>query len=123
MTFKGNYTKQGAPVYDKQLITNYLIALRSIFKKPSEEDWISIEKLKKSDVFLKDFSLVIMLKFLNTSTVRIAGEDVNSGVDSQRLKGKNMYISGLILQSQFIKYQEKLMVRAKTFASQSNLVR
>ena len=100
-----------------------MIALRSIFKKPSEEDWISIEKLKRADVFLKDFSLVVMLKFLNTSTVRIAGEDVNSGVDSQRLKGKNMYISGLILQSQFIKYKEKLMVRAKTFASQSNLVR
>ena len=106
-----------------QLITNFLIALRSIFKKTSEEDWISIEKLKKTDVFLKKFSLVIMLKFLNTSTVRISGEDVNSGVDSQRQKGKNMYTSGLILQAQFVKYQEKLMVRAKTFASQSNLVR
>ena len=104
-------------MYDIQLITNYLLALRSIFKKPSEEEWISIEKLKRADVFLKDYSLVIMLKFLNTSTVRIAGENVNSGVDSQRLKGKN------ILQSQFFKYQEKLMVRAKTFASQSNFVR
>ena len=66
-----------------------MIALRLIFKKPSEEEWISIEKLKRADVFLKDYSLVIMLKFLNTSTVRIAGENVNSGVDSQRLKGKN----------------------------------
>ena len=100
-----------------------MIAQRTIFKKPTEQDWISIDNLKENDLFLQNFSLVILLKFLNTSTVRIAGENVDSGVDSQRKKGKNMYLSSLILQASFVKYQEKLLVRAKTFASQSNLVR
>ena len=52
-------------------------------------------------------------------SVRVQGE-VEWGIDSQRKKGRDLYNSRLILQSQFLYHKNKLLVRIKMDASQSD---
>ena len=52
-------------------------------------------------------------------SVRVQGE-VEWGIDSQRKKGRDLYNSRLILQSQFLYHKNLLFVRIKMDASQSD---
>ena len=68
---------------------------------------------------LKNFNIIILLTFLNSLSVRVQGE-LDWGIDSQRKKGRDLYNSRLILQSQFLHHKNKLLVRIKIDASQSD---
>ena len=96
-------------------------AQRKIFDEPKEEDWVHIENLEPLE--LLNFSLEILLTFLNTSTLHFEGDNMECGVESQRKKGRNMYKSRLIYQAQYVKHKGVLLVRAKMGASMSDIRR
>ena len=96
-------------------------AQRKIFDEPKEEDWVHIDELEPLE--LLNFSLEILLSFLNTSTLHFEGDNMECGVESQRKKGRNMYKSRLIYQAQYVKHKGVLLVRAKMGASMSDIRR
>ena len=92
-------------VLDIRKIRDSLEPKHKIFDQPKEEEWKNLSNMDRND--LKNYNIEILQSFLSEN------EKVQTGVQSQSKKGRMMYLSNLVVQADFYKSNQKLLVRTK----------